>query len=113
MVHFSYFLSTFLLSLKLLSGRSNVARIVCDILIFSVRGAFRHVFIALDIAYQTVNQEYEIETLGPDVQLYSVEYAEATYNQMKVHNRWHHDALMITNNNIEAQHRSMRQTLVE
>mmetsp|Transcript_6098 Transcript_6098/g.13359 ORF Transcript_6098/g.13359 Transcript_6098/m.13359 type:complete len:2718 (-) Transcript_6098:69-8222(-) len=84
---------------------------ICKGVAFTLRFYSYMVVLGIDIAYEAVNHKYEIDTLGPDVQLLATDYAEATYTDLTAHNLWHYDALTKINSNIKAQHQSMRQSL--
>ena len=71
------------------------------------------ILLGLQIAFQAVNQDYEIQTLGPNEAKYAYEYSKATYDGLKEMNKWNYDTLLNINDVIQMQHTSMRQHLQE
>jgi len=71
-----------------------------------------HWFLLLtDIAYQEVNRKYELATEAPSDRLYSQKRITSTYEDLRKHIKWNHEALTAINNNMKSQHTDIRQNL--
>merc|ERR1719491_538853 len=87
------------------------AKAFCYVAAIALSSAAHLILVGADIAFQTVNREFETDTLGPDEAIEGYEYSKATYEDLQAHNKWNHGALTNINRNIQSQHTSMRQHL--
>merc|ERR1719491_2857800 len=87
------------------------AKAFCYVAAIALSSAVHLILVGADIAFQTVNREFETDTLGPDEAIEGYEYSKATYEDLQAHNKWNHGALTNINRNIQSQHTSMRQHL--
>eukprot|EP00584_Thalassiosira_punctigera_P027883 CAMPEP_0172576342 /NCGR_PEP_ID=MMETSP1067-20121228/137666_1 /TAXON_ID=265564 ORGANISM="Thalassiosira punctigera, Strain Tpunct2005C2" /NCGR_SAMPLE_ID=MMETSP1067 /ASSEMBLY_ACC=CAM_ASM_000444 /LENGTH=2652 /DNA_ID=CAMNT_0013369009 /DNA_START=2375 /DNA_END=10333 /DNA_ORIENTATION=- len=90
---------------------TNPATFICKGVAFTIRAYSYVVLVGLDIAYEAVNHEFEIATLGPDDAIYGKEYSTATHTDLQSHVDWSVKSLKNINQNILNQHNSMRQHL--
>ena len=89
----------------------NPGFIVCKIVVTILLAVMYAVSGALDIAFQVVDGELEVLTLGPDQDMYGYEYTKATNTDLHAYGEWNKDALTKIAINMNNQHTSMRQHL--
>ena len=65
------------------------------------------------IAFDILDEKYELETLGPNHAIYGYEYSKATYFNTKHHFVWNAENLKVMKANMFNQHSEMKKQLQE
>ncbi len=91
----------------------NVVKIACKIVKAIMTAVAYPLMVAATIAYQVIDDEYTLATLGENQAIYGYYYSRATYLNTLGHNKWNKQALEALVTNVKNQHMEMKKQLQE
>jgi len=91
----------------------NVAKMACKIVKAIITAVAYPLMVAATIAFQVIDDEYTLATLGENQAIYGYYYSRATYLNTLGHNKWNVEALKALATNMKNQHVEMKKQLQE